>query len=336
MVIIGSTKDRSRTALNNFKIRNTMNYVPSGNRTQLEIKKNGRPFSGAFVVLNLTTTQAETEAYVRDREEPTPVVDQTLFINFADYAVAPISHKHASNPAAKIQLQPNQIWSGGDQVNFTNDNPSPPNTETITTAPALSEGKSWYTGKHLYGQPQDGSPFTPRLPIEISSANEAAFNSNMIGATLKYSLYFRSQASAADNAQLRVYNGSYLGNDRTGFNINVKNESGGSTVFSFTYDAANNTYPTTNIATNLNFQNWHKVEVIMTLTDADPANNIYKYSVNGGSQVTVNSWPNLYRKKEGKTLVYGTRVAFAVHNGSLGAAQSGWYVDNISMEYMGK
>jgi hypothetical protein len=246
-----------------------------------------------------------------------PAVIDEMLIDFSDYSVAPIS------APPSIQHPPDQIWSGGAQPYFQNST-----TETITTAQSVDiGGKSWYTGVNTYNNPGQGSPHTPKLQVEQTAPNEAAFNELLKGATIDYSFYFRSEGNSADGAILKVYNGTYQGNDRTGMNINIENKATGIDVY--TYDFSGGSFPISNIATNLTFQQWHKVDVNIKFDiNHDPDLEEFTYSINGSPPVILDSWINKWRADNLFTLSYGTPLAIAASN-----APTGWYMDNIYYKY---
>ena len=252
--------------------------------------------------------------------EPEPEVIDEILINFKDYLTQPISQSSISF----IQHPPDQIWSGGAQTYFQNDSTD---SETITTSTSVSEGKSWYTGTSLYGNPGQGSPHTPKLLVEQNAFNEAAFNDLLKGATMDYSFYFKSQANSGDGSTLVIYNGTYQGNDRTGLNVYITNDAGGIRVFTYDWDGGG--FPSYNIATGLAFQTWHKIDINIKFdVGGDPDLEEFRYSINGSPPVKLDSWINKWRKDNGFNLSYGTPLAFG-----LNSAPSGWYLDDIYYKY---
>lgn len=250
---------------------------------------------------------------------PEPEEVDEILINFKDYLLEPISQ----STNTFIQSPPDQIWSGGAQTYFQNDSTD---TETITAAQSVSEGKSWYTGTNLYGSPGQGSPHTPKLQVEQTAFNEAAFNELLKGSIMDYSFYFRSEANSGDGTLMKIYNGTYQGNDRTGMNINIVNDAGGIRVFTFDWDGAG--FPSYNIATGLAFQTWHKIDVNIKFdVGGDPDLEEFRYSINGSPPVKLDSWINKWRKDNGFNLSYGTPLAITC------SSPTGFYMDNIYYKY---
>ena len=266
---------------------------------------------------------------------PLPPLDcaERIFIDFSRqssgtdpsynyFALGPISNSSAGT----IQGG----WSGGAQPYFTNDSTD---DETITDSIFYSSPYSWYLGKNpLYGIPGQGSPFTPKLPIETNAINETAFNSEIITRqfTYKFRFYVKSDGSGDGTQRAVIYNGSYAGNDRTGFNLYLTNNYNSVSVDSYSYGGG--TFPFNNIATGLTVNEWHNIEINITY-DADPENETFLYSVDGATPVNVLSWVNVRRKANSYTYSYGTRMAFTCQENKdygLGSGY-GFYIDDIDI-----
>ena len=226
-------------------------------------------------------------------------------------------------------------WSGGANTYWTNDSGG---NEQIVDVSTATYGTTPYSGTQcwyavdLYG-PTSGGSFSPKLPIQsqfsMDSIGEAQFNYILRGKTIETIFYFKSFAGTNDNSTIRVYNGAFMGNDRTGFNINIQNNNvAGSSVFTFSYGGG--TYPQTDVATDLPYQTWHKVKSTVTYAaDGDPNNDVFLYSVNDGPEQNVQSWPNILRYDTGSPLSYGTWIVLYDGSGSTGS--TGFYIDNISI-----
>lgn len=236
----------------------------------------------------------------------------SMYINFEDFTVGPISNK------TSIQGD----WSGGSQTYFGNDEDD---DETIVNTVSYEGTKSWFTGDvQLYGNPGTGSPHTPKLQIEDTAVDETTFNTNLRGKTYNAKFWFYSpSADDGDGSTLKVYNGVYQGNDRTGFNVNIKKTAGAITVTTFGYDSGS--FPETTLTDSLSYDTWHLVEVVVNYdADGDPTGDVFTYKINGGSPTVVQSWPNLWRLDNSFTPTYGTQIAFGET-----AHVSGWYLDYI-------
>lgn len=220
-------------------------------------------------------------------------------------------------------------WSGGAQTYFQNDSTD---DETISNTFFKSSPYSWYVGAQpLYGNPGQGSPFTPALPLQTDAASEAAFNAELFTKTVKYSFDFYVKGNSSTPLppeQLRVYNGSYQGNDRTGLNLLINNNYNTVDISSYTYSGGS--FSLIPLATGLATNTWHNIEINITY-DADPDNDTFIYSVNGGAGQSVLSWPNVWRKDNAFTPVYGTWLAFGKIETNIEGSGFGFYIDNISM-----
>ena len=242
-----------------------------------------------------------------------------IFENFEGFAVAPISN----SAGASIQGG----WSGGAQPYFQND--STDDETIVNTLSVVPGSNSWFTGNvQLYNNPGQGSPHTPKLQIEATAPDEATFNTNLRGKTYNASFWFYSpSANDGDGSILKVYNGVYQGNDRTGFNLNIKKAPAALTVTSYRWDGAN--YIEETLETNLAYDEWHRVDIqIQYAVDGDPLNDVFTYIFSGtgttGLTHNVQSWVNTWRQTNGFPLAYGTQIAFGETS-----HVSGWYIDNI-------
>ena len=256
---------------------------------------------------------------LREEQKEEEVVPDEIIIGFEDYLVEPISQ------SANNVIQAG--WSGGVNTYFTNDSTD---NETIVNTRAFEGSQSWFTGNsQLYGSPGIGSPFTPALRLETEAADETSFNTSLRGKTFCsiFYVYADSTDGTNDGSLLKIYNGSYNGDDRTGFNINIT-KGASLTATSYTYDINTNAFTEVPLGT-LAYDTWHKFEVFITYAaDGDPENDVFKYIVNDGTPDYILSWPNVWRKDNSFTPVYGTRLAFATGTDP----ESGWYIDNISIK----
>jgi len=247
------------------------------------------------------------------------VVPDEIVIGFEDYLVEPISQ--STNNVIQAG------WSGGSNTYFQNDSTD---SETIVNNRAFQGSQSWFTGNNqLYGSPGIGSPFTPSLRIESEALDETSFNISLRGKTFSsiFYVYADSVDGTNDGSLLKIYNGSYRGDDRTGFNINITKGTS-LTATSYTYDINTNAFTEVPLAT-LAYDTWHKIEASVTYsTDGNPENDIFKYIVNDGTPEYILSWPNVWRKDNNFAPVYGTRLAFATGTDP----ESGWYIDNINIK----
>ncbi|MGB2135463.1 MAG: HYR domain-containing protein, partial [Flavobacteriales bacterium] len=206
------------------------------------------------------------------------------------YALGPIS----DSGNGTIQ----EGWTGGAQAYFQND---ATDDETVTDAEANSGSNSWFL-TDAYNNPGQGSPHAPSLGLPSGTGPGTVF-------TLEF--YFKAEATAdGDGSVQKIYQGTYAGDDRTGFNINIKNDTDASgdglNVFTFSYDAGTGTFPVTTIASNLDRNVWHKVNVTYTIdASGDPNLDTVVYSIDDGAGVSANTWMNVWRVANGFTQAYG-------------------------------
>lgn len=288
---------------------------------------NGEPLETKYILdsRNSTVTLPKTAVGKKIRFGVfSPIGDKTLIgctnsdrllIDFETFNLGPISN------SSSMTIQGD--WSGGAQTYFQNDSTD---DESIVSTRSLAPGsQSWFTGNTgLYGNPSQGSPYTPKLPSEISAVDESAFNIGLRGQTYKARFWFYSPISNdGDNSILKVYNGSYDGTDRTGFNLNIKKTPGTMSVTSFTWDGV--AFNEITLENNLSYDQWHHVEIVIVYDiNGNPSGDVFTYQFDGGSIQNLQSWPNTWRVSNGFTPVYGTRLAFATTS-----SVSGFYIDSI-------
>jgi hypothetical protein len=262
---------------------------------------------------------------------------EQIFIGFEPnedgswYTLGRLSNSTNTAPTTQPSAYIQDGWSGGANTYWTNDSGG---NEQIVDASTATYGTTPYSGTQcwyavdLYGATTGGS-FSPKLPIQsqfsMDSIGEAQFNYILRGKTIETIFYFKTFTATDDNSTFSVYNGAFIGNDRTGFNINISNSAvTGSRVFTYSYGGG--TYPQTDLAIDLPFQTWHKVKSTVTYAaDGDPNNDVFLYSVNDGPEQSVMSWPNIKRLDDGNPLVYGTWILL------YGSGSTGFYIDNISI-----
>lgn len=309
-----STTNYSSLALVNYKLRRTFNKCVKGNDNQLQVKKTGKSFDSSYITafkkcVAINKPNVKCEEIIVEPEDK-------LFINFDDFNPKPIS----DSVNGTIQGG----WSGGAQTYFQNDSTD---DERIVSDKYHSSPQSWYINSTLYNNPGQGSPFTPALNIETNSVDETAFNESIKGKTFHYSLWFYGETTGIGSRTI-IYNGSYQGNDRTGFNINIEKLAEGIRIFSYSYIASPESFPQIDLETGLAYDTWHNVKIDITYAaDGDPANDVFTYTINNGIPKQVPSWINLWRKAYSFPLSYGTRLAFATSGNPQGI-----YFDDLLLE----
>ncbi|MCH1581625.1 MAG: HYR domain-containing protein, partial [Flavobacteriales bacterium] len=255
--------------------------------------------------LNGNTTTATFTVTITDTEAP--AIDAGGGSG-EGYALGPIS----DSGSGTIQGG----WTGGAQAYFQNDGTD---DETVTAAEANSGSNSWFF-TDAYGNPGQGSPHAPSLGLPSGTGPGTVF-------TLEF--YFKAEATADGDASVhKIYQGTYAGDDRTGININIENNTdasgNGLNIFTYSYDAGS--FPVTTIASNLDRNVWHKVNVTYTIdASGDPSLDTVVYSVDDGAGVSANTWMNVWRLDNGFTQSYGDNIAW----GGAGNA-SGFYYDDIT------
>lgn len=297
---MNNNEDKSGSALNRYKMRRLFNYQTPSNFIGTEVENRTYtivdPYNSSEATMFKRLVAVTRNAVY---EEPSSVgpdipTDQVL-ITFEDYAVGPISDSGTTT----IQFG----WSGGAQIYFQNDSTD---DEAITTAKAYEGTKSWCFSLSLYGNPGQGSPFTPALALETGAENETEFNTSLFGKCIRSTFYFNAEA-ANEGSVIKIYNGSYAGDDRTGLNVNIRKLAGGIQITSYTFSGGS--FSEIELVNSLGYDTWHKVEVTV-LYDPDPLNDTFTYRINDGIGQDVLSWPNVWRIANSFAPSYGTRLAF--------------------------
>lgn len=256
------------------------------------------------------------------------------------YVLGRVSNSTNATPTSQNSPYIQNGWSGGENQYWTNDSTGneqivDANTPTFGTAP-YSGTQCWYA-QDLYGFTVGGS-FSPKLAFQsefpMTALGETEFNNFIRGKTIETIFYFKTYDSTSDNSTLRVYNGAFMGDDRTGFNIDIINDganNAGSRVFTYSYDVQGNSFPITDLVVDLPYQTWHKVKATVTYAaDGDPNNDVFLYSINDGPDQNVISWPNIWRVAQGFDPSYGTWMLF--HQPfDANNPTPGFYIDNISI-----
>ncbi len=206
-----------------------------------------------------------------------------------------------------------QGWSGGAQVGCTNNDPG---DEEIVDTEAYEGSNSWHYARG-YGSSGQGTPFSPTLGSVVGP-----------GTTFEFSIAFKAASATGDGSGQNLYMGTTAGNDRTGFNIYLTNNSAGNGLSLHTF--ADPSFVETVFATNLSRTDWH-VLTVSAVFDADSANDVYQYSLNGTLLFTGNSWPNVWRVANGFTPSYGNSIKFADGGGD-NPAHNGFYYDAMSYD----
>lgn len=205
-----------------------------------------------------------------------------------------------------------QGWSGGAHLGCTNNDPG---DDQVVDTESFTGSNSWHYARG-YGSAGAGTPFSPTLDSVATPGNR-----------FEFSIHFKAGSSSGDGSAQNIYIGTEAGNDRTGFNINLKNDFAGDGLHLFTYDYTTG-FVTESLAVNLDRSTWHEVSVVAVF-DADPLNDVYEYSVNGSLVYTGNSWPNPWRVDHGHTPAYGNSIKFADAGGDI-PSHNGFYYDAMS------
>ena len=293
-------EDKSGSALNRYKMRRLFNYQTPSNFVGTEVENRTYtivdPYNSSEAIMFKRLVAVTRNAVYEEPSSTGPVTptDQVL-ITFEDYAVDPISDSSTNT----IQFG----WSGGAQTYFQDDSRD---DEAVTNTKAYEGTKSWCFSLALYNNPGQGSPFTPALALETQAENETEFNTSLFGKCIRSTFYFNAEA-ANEGSVIKIYNGSYAGDDRTGFNVNIRKLAGGIQITSYTF--SNGSFPEIELVNSLGYGAWHKVEVTVVY-DPDPENDTFTYRINDGTGQDVLSWPNVWRKHNNFERSYGTRLAF--------------------------
>lgn len=203
-------------------------------------------------------------------------------------------------------------WSGGAQGGFTNNDAG---DEQIVDTHAHSGLHSWHYARG-YGSAGQGTPFSPTLPSVAGP-----------GTRFDFSIHFRAADASGDDSQQSLYMGTAAGTDRTGFNVYLSNSSGGDGLHLYSYDWIGGTSVKQVFATGLDRNTWHELQVTATFA-ANPANDLFEYSVDGTPYYSGNSWINPWRVSMGFEVVYGNNIKLADEGGDV-LAHQGFYYDDL-------
>ena len=168
---------------------------------------------------------------------PTPVCVYTtipgagLAVNFDNYNLGPISD--ANTTTLQVPGSPLTQWSGGTYGSyFTNDSTD---REEIAQHPYCATDKAWKL-TDVHPSAGQGSPFSPYTVFENSYGNEASFKAALNEKRVITTLSFASEQPGNGNfTSVNIYNGSYNGDDRTGFNVYLTQTATGIEISSYTY-----------------------------------------------------------------------------------------------------
>jgi len=220
------------------------------------------------------------------------------------YALGPLSPSGGPTQAG---------WSGGAQTGFTNNDPG---DEQVINTEAYSGSNSWHYARG-YGSSGQGTPFSPETALVAGP-----------GTQLDFSIAFKAASATGDDSAQNLYIGTTAGNDRTGFNIYLTNDAGGTGLSLHTFEGTS--FIENVFATNLSRTDWH-VLTVSAVFDADSANDVFQYSLNGTLLYTGNSWPNPWRVANSFTPAYGNSIKFADGGGDT-LAHQGFYYDAMSYD----
>jgi hypothetical protein len=233
-------------------------------------------------------------------------------IDFENYELGKISNSQATQPTIQ------HGWSGGSQTYFANDG-TDWNYERITDKASQSGSKSWFLSGRVYGNPNTGSPYTPSLLPKGSTEQD------LFGKVFELEFWFKADdgqveperlpaSGTTKNALHKIYGGTFAGNDRAGFNVNIQDSPTGVRVYSYSYN--NGSYPIIDIATNLDRDKWHRVNVRATydaLGDVTKHKQEYSVTTEGQSDaafIEIPEWSNLWRAASGYDPSYGDSVTW--------------------------
>ena len=225
------------------------------------------------------------------------------FEAFEGYVLGPLSP-----PSGPTQ----QGWSGGAQAGFTNNDPG---DEQVIDSEAFSGSNSWHYARG-YGSSGPGTPFSPVMG-GVSGP----------GTSFDFSIHFKAASASGDGSEQNLYMGTAAGNDRTGFNIYLENNSAGDGLHLYTFDWISGASSKQILATQLDRSTWHEVTVNAVFA-ADPLDDVFEYSIDGNLVYTGNSWPNPWRVSMGFGTVYGDSIKFADGGGDT-LLHEGFYYDSL-------
>lgn len=259
---------------------------------------------------------------------PTPVCVYTtipgagLAIDFNNYNLGPISDYDTTT--LQVPGSPLTQWSGGTYGSyFTNDSGD---REEIAQHPYCATDKAWKLTQ-VHPSPGQGSPFSPYTAFENSYGSEASFKTALNEKRVITTLSFASEQPGNGNfTSVNIYNGSYNGDDRTGFNVYLTQTATGIEISSYTYTGGQFYLVTFN--QKFAYETCHSLTISATYDVNDSSKDVFLYSINGGTPVEILSWPNVWRDDNGFTRSYGTRLKFSANNTH--PNNSAFFIDDIN------
>lgn len=262
---------------------------------------------------------------------PTPVCVYTtipgagLAIDFNNYNLGPISD--ANTTTLQVPGSPLTQWSGGTYGSyFTNDSTD---REEIAQHPYCATDKAWKL-TDVYSSTGPGSPFSPYTVFENGYASETDFKAALNEKRVITTLSFASEQPANGNGNstsINIYNGSYNGDDRTGFNVYLTQTASGIEISSYTYIEGQFYLVTFN--QKYAYETCHSLTISATYDVNDSSKDVFLYSINGGTPVEILSWPNVWRDDNGFTRSYGTRLKFSANNTH--PNNTAFFIDDINV-----
>jgi hypothetical protein len=248
-----------------------------------------------------------------------------LAIDFNNYNLGPISD--ANTTTLQVPGSPLTQWSGGTYGSyFTNDSTD---REEIAQHPYCATDKAWKL-TDVYSSSGPGSPFSPYTVFENGYASETDFKAALNEKRVITTLSFASEQPANGNGNstsINIYNGSYNGDDRTGFNVYLTQTASGIEISSYTYIEGQFYLVTFN--QKYAYETCHSLTISATYDVNDSSKDVFLYSINGGTPVEILSWPNVWRDDNGFTRSYGTRLKFSANNTH--PNNTAFFIDDINV-----
>ena len=295
-----------------------------------------------------TTQIGSSDTYALKKASTASVTSKS--IDFEDFNMGKISDSGTST----IQGG----WTGGAETYFQNDN-----YERINNAAAQVGTKSWFQPGVVYNNPGTGSPHTPSLGFTSAA--------DLQGKVFEVEFYFKADDGLVEPARLggmpstmdaehRIYCGTFAGDNRGVFNIQIKDSPSGVRVYTNKHIgstdgmAAWNANPPGYAEHDLHVDllprdAWHKVNVKVTFSANGMLaphykEHVHQYSVTSAAQMAngetvalsedIPFWGDYAQEYwySDDQQQYGDRIAWGSNGGN---NTSGFYYDNITYSLTG-
>lgn len=229
---------------------------------------------------------------------------------------------HGSLEGQVTGAPPTEVWSGGAQAPFTNNNPG---EEEVASAAAHSGSNSWRFSSG-YGSSGPGTPFSPPLKNGVAAGQPS---SGVAGDVFEAVVWFKALNPEFNTQRIRVVAGNTNGTDRASNALDLVNVAGaGVTVRTFESVISNGWAATEIILASGVNDDWHELRMLGKFYDGC-WNDTWTYSLDGTSLGTYTAYYEGARCNLGFTYETTSRLKFEPEFDN-NATNIGFYFDDIS------